>query len=67
MGARTKGDAKLKVDPQTVAVISAALTAGGYLNPGDRLVGIRKCNERMNPWKYQGMIEIMKDRDYSLK
>lgn len=66
MGARIEDDTKLSVDSKTVAVITAALVVGGYLNPGDRVAGIKKYNQ-MNPWKYQGVIEIMTSRDYNLK
>ncbi|KAF1084649.1 hypothetical protein SPSYN_02427 [Sporotomaculum syntrophicum] len=65
MGARLENGTKLSVEPKTAAVITAALAVGGYLNPGDRVVGIKK-NGQMDPWKYQGMIEIMTGRD-SLK
>ncbi len=66
MGTRIEDYTKLAVDPKTIAVITTALAVGGYLNPGDRVVGIKKYGQ-MNPWKYQGMIEIMTGRDYSLK
>ncbi len=67
MGALTKDGSKLTVDPKIVAAITAVLAVGGYLNPGDRVVGITKYNGQMDPWKHSGMVEIMTGRDYSLK
>jgi len=63
----TKVDSKLTVDPKIVAAISAALAVGGYLNPGDRVVGITKYRGQMGHWKHSGVVEIMTGRDYSLK
>jgi hypothetical protein len=66
MGALTKVGSKT-VDPKTVAAITAALAVGGYLNPGDRVVGIKKYNGQMDPWRHSGMVEIMTGMNYSLK
>lgn len=53
------------VKPSTVAVIVAALAAGGYLSPGDRIVGIRR-KDKMSPWKKSGLIKQMLGRDLSI-
>ena len=66
MGAWIEDDTRFIVDAKTVAVITAALASGGYLNPGDRVLGIKKYGP-IKPWKYQGMVEIMTGRDYSFK
>jgi hypothetical protein len=67
MGVPTKVSSKPTVDPQTVAVIMAALAVGGYLSPSSRVAGIKKLSGSMDPWKRSGIVEIMIGRDYSLE
>jgi len=49
----------------TVAAITAALIAGGFLGEGERIIGIRRRGG-MNPWKRSGLVKQMLGRDLSI-
>ncbi|MGQ9556982.1 MAG: hypothetical protein ACUVTU_03370 [Desulfurispora sp.] len=51
--------------PQVVAAITAALVAGGYLQPGQRIASIRRQQTAPsgNLWKRAGIIENMRRRE----
>lgn len=49
----------------TVAAITAALVAGGFLGEGRKITGIRRKGG-MNPWKKSGIGRIMMGRDFTI-
>ena len=53
-----------QVEPKIVAAITAALSAGGYLHPGDRVVDIKKTKQKMDAWKYSWLMEITMGSDF---
>ena len=51
------------VSAKTVAVVIAALTAGGYLSPEEQVRSIKKTNQKMDTWKYSWLMEITTGSD----
>lgn len=50
------------IAPRVVAAITAALLAGGYLRPGDRITSIRPVGG-VNVWRLAGIMELMEGRE----